>query len=114
MPDGGRTLNPAHIVHRSIIVIASPDTHHIISCIAQRPVIAEIVGRTCLGRRRADRSAITVPAVLLRIGVELQDVAIEEFGDARLVIAQHAGNQIRQLRTDDLLAGVVLVLVGHM
>ena len=61
MPDGGRTSNTDHILHRFIIGVSRPDADHRFAGIPYRPVIFEItrctglgghIGISCIGRIR--------------------------------------------------------------
>ena len=114
MPDGGSARDATHIDHRRIIIVPGPDTHHEISGIAHRPVIAEIIGRPRFGGGRSHHAPVAIPTIPLRIRVKLQHIAIEKFGDAVLIIAQHIGHHIGQLRTDNLGARRELMLEENL
>src|SRR5262249_22706992 len=87
VPHGRGTLRTGDIIHWRVVVVPGPDAHHKVCGIANRQVIAEVLRRACLGRSRSYYAAIAFVAVLLRIGIELQDVAIEKLWCARGIVA---------------------------
>src|SRR5581483_11283332 len=112
VPDGCCTLYTGYVDHWRVIIIARPDAHDVVGSVANRPVITEIVGGASLGSCWTYRSSIAVPAILLRVRVQLQHVAIEEFRGARCIIAEHIRHHICQLWADDLLARIEGVSIG--
>src|SRR5581483_5096722 len=47
VPDGGGSLYACHINHGSIVIIAGPDAHDIVTGVANGPVITEILCGAC-------------------------------------------------------------------
>src|SRR5207247_5177332 len=99
------------VVHGSVVVVTSPDTHDVVGGVTYRPIIAEIIGGAGLGGSRAYHAAIALPAILLGVWVQLQDVAVEKLGDARRIVGEVIGHHLSQLGVYYALVVVVLVSV---
>ena len=114
VPDRGGTLHASHVVHRRIVVVARPNAHDVVRGVANGPVIAEILRGACLSGSGSHDATIAIVATILRFRVELQHIAIKKFRDAGGVVAQDVGHHIGQLRADDALALIDLMLVDDL
>src|SRR2546428_12674862 len=78
VPDGGGTIDACYVHHGGVVIVAGPDAHNVVCCIADRPVIFEVAGCTSLGGSGADGAAMPCEALLTSVGIELEDIAIKE------------------------------------
>src|SRR6266581_7910436 len=93
VPDGGGAIYTRYVDHRRVVVVACPDTHHIICGITDCPVIAELLRGTCLDSRRAYNAGVSLVALCLCVAVEIEGTTLAKFEGTRSVIAQYIRHQ---------------------